>query len=58
MDYAVRNSTKYQTYQTLTNSIQVGGAVTNKTLWPSKSTASDFIEQVGIFLSKIAQNPP
>ncbi|KAF8761376.1 hypothetical protein RHS01_00074 [Rhizoctonia solani] len=30
----------------------VGGAVTNKTLWPSKSTASDFIEQVGIFLNQ------
>ncbi|CAE6335810.1 unnamed protein product [Rhizoctonia solani] len=30
----------------------VGGAVTNKTLWPSKSTASDFIGQVGIFLGE------
>ncbi|KAJ1300660.1 hypothetical protein OPQ81_002308 [Rhizoctonia solani] len=30
----------------------VGGAVTNKTLWPSKSNASDFIEQVGIFLNQ------
>ncbi|KEP46283.1 GDSL-like lipase/acylhydrolase [Rhizoctonia solani 123E] len=30
----------------------VGGAVTNKTLWPSKSTASDFVEQVGIFLNQ------
>ncbi|KDN44610.1 hypothetical protein RSAG8_05375, partial [Rhizoctonia solani AG-8 WAC10335] len=30
----------------------VGGAVTNKTLWPSKSTASDFVGQVGIFLNQ------
>ncbi|PVF97902.1 hypothetical protein CPB86DRAFT_826166 [Serendipita vermifera] len=30
----------------------VGGAVTNKTLWPSKANASDFIGQVGIFLNQ------
>ncbi|KAL5637551.1 hypothetical protein ACGC1H_004090 [Rhizoctonia solani] len=30
----------------------VSGAPTNKTLWPSKSTSRDFIEQVGIFLNQ------
>ncbi|KAG8915608.1 hypothetical protein FRC01_003576 [Tulasnella sp. 417] len=30
----------------------IGGAVTNVTLWPSKSTASDFIHQVDLFLSQ------
>ncbi|CAE6474993.1 unnamed protein product [Rhizoctonia solani] len=49
MDYAVRIDA---IYWAATNPMQVGGAVTNKTLWPSKSTASDFIEQVGIFLNQ------
>ncbi|KAG8712147.1 hypothetical protein FRC09_020183 [Ceratobasidium sp. 395] len=30
----------------------VGGAVTNRTLWPSKANASDFIGQVEIFLNQ------
>ncbi|KAG8743861.1 hypothetical protein FRC10_011329 [Ceratobasidium sp. 414] len=30
----------------------VGGAVTNKTLWPSKANASDFIGQVNMFLNQ------
>ncbi|KAF8602220.1 hypothetical protein BDV93DRAFT_538435 [Ceratobasidium sp. AG-I] len=30
----------------------VGGAVTNKTLWPSKANASDFVGQVNIFLNQ------
>ncbi|KEP49999.1 putative GDSL-like lipase/acylhydrolase domain protein [Rhizoctonia solani 123E] len=30
----------------------VSGAPTNKTLWPSKSTSRDFLEQVGVFLNQ------
>jgi phospholipase/lecithinase/hemolysin len=30
----------------------VGGAVVNVTLWPSKSTASDFVSQANIFLGQ------
>jgi hypothetical protein len=30
----------------------VGGAVVNVTLWPSKSTADDFVSQVGRFLGQ------
>lgn len=30
----------------------IGGAVVNVTLWPSKSTASDFVHQVSLFLSQ------
>lgn len=44
-DYAVSKFHTGRLWRMFLTGLEVGGAVTNKTLWPSKANASDFVGQ-------------